>query len=233
MARKALKQIKYDTLVRGTNDFIPVTFLRQVFVDPETGKPLEDQDNGEYVPFNLEGRVVMMTVKKAEYDGVNPADSLNGDESHDEPYITQWRTELKDESTPLTDIDRSIQRDPKGPWDKDYLFRIFIDCDDPGEGTQGPTDDRYQWQNNYQGMYGMDPADGKVVFRITKKMTMIPPGTYNFDIRMMEKMHKQIGMIRESRIFAPIFGCFDIQGTPTNRGTMYDWIDLTNTEKDG
>lgn len=206
MARKALKIIKYDAMQRGTNDFIPVTFMRQVAVDPETGKPLAEP---MMVPFDLTGRMVMLTVKRKEYDGVVGSKTQE--------------IEVKDESTPDSDIIRSLQRDPTGPWDKDYLFRITIDCDDPSEGADGPADDWYPWQNNYQGMYDMDPADGRVVFRITKKMTMIKPGTYYFDIRMMEKVHKQIGMIQECRDWAPIFGMFDIQGTPTNRAPMYDW----------
>ena len=217
MARKALKALKYDTIQRGTNDFIPVTFMRQVVVDPETGKPLSEP---LMVPFDLTGRAVMLTVKKKDYDGV----------AGDKNQIIQ----LKDETAGnqgQSDIDRSIQYDTKGPWDKDYLFRITIDCDDPSEGAAGPVDDRYIWQNNYQGMYDMDPAEGRVVFRLTKKMTMLKPGTYYFDIRLMEKMHKQIGMIRESRDWAPIFGTLEIQGTPTNRSAMYDWIDLSNTEE--
>lgn len=227
MARKALKPITYDTIIRGTNDFVPVTFLRQVAVDPKTGKELPEP---KYVPFNLEGRVVMMTVKKKEYDGSNPSESFNGKPAHDEPLVIKWKTELKDESTPLTDFDRDLQPAP-GPWGEDYLFRIFIDCDDPSEGSDGPVDDRYPWQNNYQGMYDMKPEDGRVVFRITKKMTMIKPGSYYFDIRLMEKMHKQIGMIRECRDWAPVFGEFEIQGTPTNRATVYDWTDLTNDKE--
>lgn len=229
MARKALKAIRYDTMMRGTNDYIPVTFTREVFVDPETGEPLPES---KYVPFNLEGRVVMMTVKEKEFDGVSPMNKLTEDEEANAGLIDRWGTQLKDEASPLSDINRSVQQDPEGPWNKDYLFRILIDCDDPSEGAKGPKDDKYPWQNNYQGMYGMDPADGKVVFRITKKMTMIAPGTYFFDIRVMEKMHKQIGMIRESRIWAPIYGTLEIQGTPTNRGTMYDWIDNSDQASD-
>lgn len=230
MARKTLKPIRYDTIIRGTNDFIPVTFLREVTVDPKTGEPL---DEPTMVPFNLEGRVVMLTVKAKEWDGSNPVEDLNGKEEHDQKLLEQWQTELRDESTPTTDVDRSLNEYTKqGPWNKDYLFRILIDCDDPSEGAQGPVDPRYQWQNNYQGMYDMDPANGRVVFRLTKKMTMIKPGIYYFDIRMMEKMHKQIGMIRESRDWAPIFGELEIQGTPTNRATVFDWIDPTNVEKE-
>lgn len=230
MVRKALKVFTYDTITRGTNDFIPVTFLREVSVDPKTGEPLEEP---MMVPFDLQGRVVMMTVKAKEWDGTNPIDQLNGKEEHDRPFLVQWRKELKDESTPTNDLDRSLNEyTAEGPWDKDYLFRIFVDCDDPSEGAEGPVDDRYQWQNNYQGMYDMDPAEGRVVFRLTKKMTMIKPGLYFFDVRIMEKMHKQIGMIRESRDFAPLFGQLEIQGTPTNRATTFDWIDLTNTEKE-
>ena len=227
MPRKTIKALKYDTIVRGTNDYIPITFLRQVFVDPETGEPLDDQKNGKLVPFNLEGRAVMLTVKKKEYDGVSVVDQYNGKEAHDAALKKTWDSQLKDETAGnegKSDIDRTIQHDQEGPWNKDYLFRITIDCDDPTEGTSGPDDERYIWQNNYQGMYGMDPSEGKVVFRLTKKMTMLKPGDYYFDIRLMEKMHKQIGMIRESRIWAPIFGQFTIQGTPTNRGTMFDWL---------
>ena len=99
------------------------------------------------------------------------------------------------------------------------------------KGLEGEV--RYNWQNNYQGMYGMDPAEGKVVFRITKKMTMIKPGIYYFDVRLMEKDSKQIGMIRECRDWAPIFGSLEIQGTPTNRATVYDWLDLSDTAPGG
>lgn len=226
MARKAPKIVKWDTIVRGTNDYLPVTFLRQVFVDPETGKPVEDQTNGITVPFNLENRVVIMTVKKSQYDGVNPVDDLNGDVEHDAPFIKAWQNELKDLTAGnegYSDIDRDIQRDKTGPWNKDYLFRIIIDCDDPSEGRYGPEDERYIWQNNYQGMYGMKPQDGKVVFRFSKKMTMMKPGDYYFDVRMMEKDPKQIGMLRECRDWAPIIGQLTIEGTPTNRFAMFDW----------
>lgn len=231
MARKAVKQFQYDSIIRGTNDFIPVTFMRQVSVDPSTGEPL---DEPTMVPFDLTGRVAVLTVKQKEWDGSNPASRLNGKPAHDEPLLMAWKKELMDRSTPETDFDRSINPAP-GPWGEDYLFRIFIDCDDPSEGAAGPQgDNRYDWQNNYQGMYNinkdtpMDPTLGQVIFRLTKKMTMIKPGTYSFDIRLMEKMKKQIGMIRECRNWAPIFGMLDIQGTPTNRTVVYDWEDLTN-----
>lgn len=228
MARKAPKLIKWDTIVRGTNDYLPVTFNRQVFVDPETGKPVEDQTNGIIVPFNLENRAVVLTVKKSQYDGVNPYDDLNGDVEHDAPFIKNWQEELKDNlagNEGNSDINRAIQLDKTGPWNKDYLFRIIIDCDDPTDGANGPTDERYIWQNNYQGMYGMKPQDGKVVFRFTKKMTMMKPGDYYFDVRLMEKEHKQIGMLRESRDWAPILGMLTIEGTPTNRFAMFDWVE--------
>lgn len=229
MARKPLKIQNYDTIIRGTNDFIPVTFLREVMVNPTTGEPLEEP---EYVPFNLEGRAALLTVKPVEYDGVNPWEELNGKPAHDEPLQEAWKQQLADIALQPSDLDRGLNEyTAGGPWGEDYLFRILVDCDDPGEGVTGPVDDRYQWQNNYQGMYDMDPADGRVVFRLTKKMTMIEPGFYYFDIRLMEKMHKQIGMIRESRDFAPILGMLEIQGTPTNRAAVFDWIDLTDTEK--
>ena len=195
MARKAPKVIKYDTMIRGGNDYIPITFLRQVFVDPETGTPLPDPE-GEYVPFNLEGRAVVMTVKKKQYDGVNPYDELTGDPERDQKLINTWHAQLRDETAGnegYSDLDKDLIPAGFNPWDKDYLFRITIDCDDPSEGASGPKDERYIWQNNFQGMYGMDPADGKVVFRLSKKMTMLKPGDYYFDIRVMEKMHKQIG----------------------------------------
>lgn len=229
MARKALKSIIYDVIQRGTNDFIPVTFMRQVEVDPSTGEQL---DEPQLVPLNLENRAVLLTVKPKEYDGVNPTDKFNGKEAHDRALIEQWKKELQDQSTQISDLDRGLNPMP-GPWETDYLFRILIDCDDPTEGEAGPVDNRYNWQNNYQGMYGMDPAEGKVVFRITKKMTMIKPGIYYFDVRLMEKDSKQIGMIRECRDWAPIFGSLEIQGTPTNRATVYDWLDLSDTDAAG
>lgn len=224
MARKSPKSLKYDEIVRGTNDYIPVSFMRQVWVDPETGDPLPEY---KYVPFDLTGRAVVLTVKKKEFDGVSPTDQYNGKETHDLALKEAWDKQLVDETAGnegKSDIDRTIQYDTKGPWDKDYLFRITIDCDDPSEGADGPEDKRYFWQNNYQGMYGMDPRDGYVVFRFSKKMTMLKPGTYYFDIRLMEKMHKQIGMLTESRNWMPISGTFEIVGTPTNRTVIHDWI---------
>lgn len=214
MPRKTQKPVKYDTIVRGTNDYIPVTFQRQVWVDPETGDPLSEPI---LVPFDLTGRLAIMTVKKKEYDGTYDS--------------KDWQKELMDQSTPTSDIDRTLEDSPLSPWDQDYLWRITIDCDDPTEGAAGPTDKKYHWENNYQGMYGMSPKEGRVVFRITKKMTMIKPGVYYFDVRIMEKMQKQIGMIRESRDWSPVLGTFEIQGTPTNRSAVYDWIDITNTEE--
>ena len=220
MARKSPKALKYDQIVRGTNDYIPVTFMRQVWVDPETGTPLS---NSIYVPFDLSGRAVVLTVKRKEFDGVN----TNGKRGSSESQKADWDAELLDEKAGndgISDIDRTIQYDKKGPWNKDYLFRITIDCDDPSEGAEGPEDKRYFWQNNYQGMYGMDPKDGYAVFRLSKKMTMLKPGIYYFDIRLMEKMHKQIGMLTESRNWMPISGTFEIVGTPTNRTAVHDWI---------
>lgn len=204
MARKAIKAIKYDTIQRGTNDYIPITLTRQVFVDPETGEPL---DEPIMVPYDLTGKVLVLTVKKKEYDGLRNS--------------KKWQIELKDESTPESDIDPTLI-DPS-PWEKDYLFRVTIDCDDPTEGTEGPEDDEYYWQNNYQGMYGLDPTQGRAVFRLSKKMTMVNPGPYNFDIRLMEKMHKKIGMVEESRNWVSAFGVLEIQGTPTNRTAIFDW----------
>lgn len=214
MPRKTQKPVKYDTIVRGTNDYIPVTFQRQVWVDPETGDPLSEPI---FVPFDLTGRLAIMTVKAKEYDGLHTSND--------------WQIELKDESTPPSNIDRTIENGPLSPWDGDWLWRITIDCDDPTEGAEGPVDKKYHWENNYQGMYGMNPKEGRVVFRITKKMTMVKPGTYYFDVRIMEKMQKQIGMVRESRDWAPIIGTFEIQGTPTNRSAVFDWVDLTDTEE--
>lgn len=219
MARKTPKSLKYDQIVRGTNDYIPITFMRQVWVDPETGTPLS---NSIYVPFDLSGRAVVLTVKKKEFDGVN-----SGKSASDPKLKNDWDEQLADEKAGndgISDIDRTIQYDKKGPWDRDYLFRITIDCDDPTEGAEGPEDKRYFWQNNYQGMYGMDPKDGYAVFRLSKKMTMLKPGIYYFDIRLMEKMHKQIGMLTESRNWMPISGTFEIVGTPTNRTAVHDWI---------
>lgn len=224
MARKSPKALKYDEIVRGTNDYIPVSFMRQVWVDPKTGEPLPDY---KYVPFDLTGRAVVLTVKKKEFDGVSPVNDYNGKEEHDKKLKDAWDKQLVDETAGndgVSDIDRTIQYDTAGPWDKDYLFRITIDCDDPSEGASGPEDERYFWQNNYQGMYGQDPRDGYVVFRFSKKMTMMKPGTYYFDIRLMEKMHKQIGMLEECRNWMPISGTFELVGTPTNRTAIYDWI---------
>ena len=56
MARKALKAIKYDTIVRGTNDQIPVSFSRK-------------DSNGNITPYDLTGKLLVLTVKKKEFDG--------------------------------------------------------------------------------------------------------------------------------------------------------------------
>lgn len=222
MVRKAIKPITYDTIIRGTNDYMPVTFLRQVWVDPETGEELEEPI---YVPYDLTGRIAVLTVKSVAYDGLNPAAQLNGKEAHDAPILEKWKSQLRDETGPINDVDRTLNP-TESPWNRDFMFRVTVDCDDNTEGASGPKDNRYQWQNNYQGMYGADPKEGRVVFRITKKMTMVRPGVYYFDVRLMEKDLKQIGMIRECRDWAPIFGQLEIQGTPTNRTAVFDWIEM-------
>lgn len=181
MARKALKAIKYDTIVRGTNDQIPVSFSRK-------------DSNGNITPYDLTGKLLVLTVKKKEFDGTD------GDEE-----------ELKDFSAVTSQLS------------EDYDFKITIDCDDPSEGTQGPQDDSAVWKNNYQGMYGQDPTEGKAVFRLTKKMTMIQPGDYNFDIRIMDKSRSIIGQVTECKDWCPVLGTLTIQGTPTNRTAAYDW----------
>ena len=104
-----------------------------------------------------------------------------------------------------------------------YNFKITIDCDDSTNGLSGPSDSSTVWKDNYQGMYGQDPTSGKAIFRLTKKMTLINPGEYNFDIRMLEKEKSVIGQVTECRDWMPIFGSFEIQGTPGNRVASNDW----------
>ena len=181
MARKALKPIKYDTIIRGTNDVIPVSFSRK-------------DSEGNITPYDLTGKILVLTAKKKEYDG----DKDKTDELDDYSAITSQLSE-------------------------DYDFKITIDCDDETEGTQGPADDKEYWKNNYQGMYGQDPTEGKAAFRLSKKMTFIQPGDYYFDIRIMDKSKTIIGQITECKDWCPVFGTFTIQGTPTNRTATNDW----------
>ena len=181
MARKPLKIIKYDSIVRGTNDQIPVSFSRK-------------DSEGNITPYDLTGKLLVFTAKKVQFDG----DKEKVDELKDFSAITSQLSE-------------------------DYDLKITIDCDDESEGTQGPADDEDYWKNNYQGMYGQDPTEGKAVFRLTKKMTMIKPGEYFFDIRIMDKSKSVIGQITECKDWCPVLGTFEIQGTPTNRTAAYDW----------
>ena len=201
MAKTAPKLIKYDTIVRGTNYQIPVAFK------------LKDSATGEIKPYNLSGKLLFLTVKENQYDGIRPASSFKED-------LEKWKDALMDKTAALSDFDG---------WNYDFLFRIMIDCDDLTSGENGPQGnfdpdaDLAPWQDNYQGMYGVNPELGEATFRLSKKMTMINPGSYFFDVRIMEKDMSQIGEISENRNFAPIFGTFEIFGTPTNR-TQYNWI---------
>lgn len=179
--RKPLKIIKYDAIARGTNDEIPVSFSRQ------------DKDK-KITPYDLTGKLLVLTVKKNQCDG----DSTKISELTDESAITSQLSE-------------------------NYDFKITIDCDDPTEGTAGPSDDSAVWKNNYQGMYGQDPKEGKAIFRLSKKMTFIAPGEYFFDVRIMDKSKTVIGQIVECKDWCPILGTFEIFGTPTNRTAAYDW----------
>jgi hypothetical protein len=174
MARKAQKKITYDTIVRGTNDYIPVQFTRKL-------------SDGTTSPYDLTGKLLVLTVKKKEYDD-----------------------DLQDATAEKSLIDN-------------YNFKITIDCDDSTNGLSGPSDSSTVWKDNYQGMYGQDPTSGKAIFRLTKKMTLIDPGEYNFDIRMLEKEKSVIGQVTECRDWMPIFGSFEIQGTPGNRVASNDW----------
>ena len=181
MARKALKPIKYDTIIRGTNDYIPVSFSRK-------------DSEGNITPYDLTGKLLVLTAKSKEYDGEDGSER-----------------ELSDDSAATSQISDN------------YDFKITIDCDDETEGSSGPEDSSNIWKNNYQGMYGQDPKEGKAVFRLTKKMTMIKPGDYYFDIRIMDKSKSTIGQISECKDWCPVLGTFTIQGTPTNRTAAYDW----------
>lgn len=179
--RKRLKIIKYDTIIRGTNDYIPVSFSKK-------------DSEGNVTPYDLTGKLLVLTAKKKEYDG----------------DINKTK-ELEDDSAVTSQINENFD------------FKITIDCDDETEGSNGPSDDKDVWKNNYQGMYGQDPKEGKAIFRLSKKMTMIEPGEYFFDIRIMDKSKTTIGQIVECKDWCPILGQFEIQGTPTNRTAAYDW----------
>lgn len=207
MARKEPKIYTYDVIVRGTNDYIPVKIQRQ------------DSLTGQITPRDLTGMIAILTVKPKQYDGVRP--TLTGKPTKDDQLIADWHAELSDESSSLTDMTG---------WERDALWRITVDCDDPSEGLEGPKGDytpqliasQPVWSNNYQGMYGKDPKEGEVIFRLSKKMTMVRPGTYFADVRLMEKRKSAIGEIVECRDWMPVMFEIPIVGSPTNR-TQFDW----------
>ncbi len=197
--RKAPKPVVYDAMVRGTNNYIPVSFVN-----------LNSADNTT-TPKSLEGKIAVLTVKAVQYDGIRP-EKIQGTAKAD------WQNEQKDISSAITDVDKELSG-----FTYDVLFKISVDCDDATSGEAGPTDTSSWWKNNYHGMYGLDPAEGRVIFRISKRQTQIPPAIYYFDVRIMEKSKSELGLIKECRDFMPVFGTIEIVGTPTNRTSVFDW----------
>lgn len=156
---------------------------------------------GQYSPYDLSNKILLLTVKKKQFDG-------KSDERDELP--TTYNMAIRDESS-LTGITY------------DNLFRITIDCDNKDEGEISPL-----WVNNgngmkevFHGMYGADPTLGMTTFRIPKRCTFVDPGSYYFDIRIMHKREQKIGNLRENPTFLHVFGFLDIYGTPTNRASAF------------
>lgn len=190
MARSNIKPISYDTIIRGTNAEIPVIFSRE-------------SSSGQKTPLDLRGKILMLTVKSTEFDGVRTTSSKSSEQAN-------WKKGLVDETSISSDHNENST-----------VFTVTIDCDDATEGSQ-PTNVHTSHQVNYQGMYGLDPRAGKAIFRLSKRVTMVAPGEYYFDIRVMEKNKTRIGENSEGKSWLAVFGKLTIAGTPTNRN-QFDW----------
>lgn len=156
---------------------------------------------GEYIPYNLQGCILMFTVKKKAYD----ADEY----SRTSTPTTYWKQ--------LRDVSSENGMD-------DSIFRITIDCDDPTAGEISPLWAREGngFKEVFHGMYGADPKLGFTTFRIPKGCTFVDPGSYYFDIRIMLKSEQRIGDLLENTTYLQAFGYLDIYGTPNNRATTFN-----------
>ena len=194
-----MNPIRWDTIPRGTSYFMPFELKR---VNAHT------QDE---IPYDLTGCVAFFTCKKEPYDGIKPKNW----EDEDDPETIKYLEELSDNSS------------AKGL--KDKMFRITVDCDDPSSGEQGPQSlnpDFKGFTGSYHGMYGEDPRQGRIIFRMGKQHTMIDPGSYYWDVRIMRKNDLKIGTEIENPVYIYAFGQLDIQGTPTNRATAHNWSSI-------
>lgn len=241
-AVKETRQIRYDAIVRGTTNFIPFAVVNQDKDDKNpTGNASKWEANheykvgdiitmpfyedtfyfqvnedftsqetftqkfltpiGEYKPYNLNGSILMLTVKKKAYDG--------------DEYIrtskptTYWKQ--------LRDVSSENGMD-------DAIFRITVDCDDPTAGEITPlwASEGNGFVEVFHGMYGANPELGEMTFRIPKKCTFIDPGSYYFDIRILQKQEQWVGRNSENPTYLLAFGYLDIYGTPNNRATTFN-----------
>lgn len=200
-----LEPIIWDSVPRGNSATLPFNLSRQ------------NRHTGIITPYNLEGTILMLTVKSDEYDGDLAAKAKAYDHSAKEEDKIAYEKMLRDETS----------AEGMG----NYIFRVTIDCDDPSTGAIAPLwvskSDGWGEKEVFHGMYGDDPKEGSVIFRIPKKCTFVDPGTYNFDIRIIFKQERVIGDISENPAYLLTYGTFDIYGTPNNRATLQGYYDFS------
>lgn len=200
-----LEPIVWDSVPRGNSATMPFNLSRQ------------NRHTGIITPYNLEGSILMLTVKKDEYDGDSVAKAKALD--------PKAKPETKEA------YEKALRDDTAVEGMGDFVFRITVDCDDPSTGAIAPlwaVDSDLDWgaKEVFHGMYGDDPKEGSMIFRIPKKCTFIDPGTYNFDVRIIFKQERVIGDLTENPAYLLTYGTFDIYGTPNNRATLQDYYNF-------
>lgn len=195
-----MEPIVWDAVPRGNSATMPFRLSKQ------------SRRTGNIIPYNLQGSVLMLTVKKDLFDGDSKQKAKAMDPQAEIEDIELYNKQLKDE----TAIDGM----------GDMIFRITVDCDDPTKGATAPlwvTSEDWGAKEVFHGMYGDDPKDGQMVFRIPKKMMFIDPGTYNFDIRILFKQDRTIGELHENPAYLLTYGTFEVYGSPNNRSTYQNF----------
>lgn len=199
-----LEPIVWDAVPRGNSATLPFSLARQ------------NRKTGVITPYNLEGSILMLTVKSEMFDGDLKAKQKAYDPEAEDDDKALYKAMLQDKTA------------AEGL--EDAVFRITVDCDDPTTGAIPPLwvseSDGWGEKEVFHGMYGDDPKEGKMIFRIPKTCTFVDPGKYNFDIRIIFKQERTIGDISENPSYLLTYGTFEIYGTPTNRGAAQKFYDF-------
>lgn len=199
-----LEPVTWDAIPRGNSATLPFSLSRQ------------NRRTGVITPYNLQGSILTLTAKSELFDGDIKAKQKAYDPEAQPEDLEAYKNMLIDK-TAAEGLENSV-------------FRITVDCDDPTSGAIAPLwvseSDGWGEKEVFHGMYGDDPKEGAMIFRIPKTCTFIDPGTYYFDIRIIFKQERTIGDISENPSYLLTYGTFDIYGTPTNRAVVQKYYDF-------